>query len=223
MNRSLTLLKQLAALYDLRDCGIDYCDSFKESVSDGLDVNLQEMSSLIAQCSLCALSKQRVRKLYPIGGAKKGLMIVVDEPNAYENEEGRWFSGEGGRMLKNIIERAMRLTIDDIYLTSAIKCHSFGTLSEEYVKRCAPFLINECERVKPNAILCFGTYAFGALTGSVEKTEKARGRIFSSPFGSVMATFSINHLQRNPASKKLTMEDIDLALKTAEIRRASSP
>ncbi|MDR3162314.1 MAG: uracil-DNA glycosylase [Helicobacteraceae bacterium] len=217
MNRSLTLLKRLAALYDLRDCGIDYFEGFKESVSADLDVNLSEMNRLISQCSLCALSKQRARKLHPIGGAKKGLMIAVDEPNAYENENGRWFCGEGGEMLRNIIERAMRLAIDDIHLTSAIKCHSFGNMSEEYVKRCAPFLTNECECVKPNAILCFGSYAFGALTGSVEKIEKARGRVFPSPFGSIVPTFSINHLQRNPASKKLAMEDINLALKTAGI------
>ncbi|MDR2638505.1 MAG: hypothetical protein LBC09_01560, partial [Helicobacteraceae bacterium] len=126
MQRRLILLKQLSKLYQLQRFGTGYFQSEPIAAREELPDDPKRLSAMIAGCHLCELSKRRQHALIGTGAMKSALMFVTEEPSAREDETGRWFCGGSGEMMKNMIERAMGLELDDIYLTAAIKCHSFG-------------------------------------------------------------------------------------------------
>ncbi|GHV01372.1 hypothetical protein AGMMS49521_1470 [Campylobacterota bacterium] len=214
MRERLTKLKKLSKLYELNDRGVVYWSGFAAESSAPIEANSAEIHEMIPQCQLCRLAKVRENALAMSLSAAPKIMIVVDEPSAHENQAGRWFVGAGGEMLQNMIERGMRLTLDDVCVTAAVKCHSAGGAGGDELMRCKPYLVAEIEDVKPAVILALGDRAFFAITGVPEKIEAAREKIWS--YGDrkipVVASFSIAYLRLNPSAKKAAMNDLQLAL-----------
>ncbi|MDR1451278.1 MAG: uracil-DNA glycosylase [Helicobacteraceae bacterium] len=216
MRRRLVLLKRLSKLYRLQRLGTGYYQDEPIVVRDELPQDPKRLNAMIAGCHLCALSKRRTHSLIGVGAMRSALMLVTDEPSAREDEAGRWFCGGSGEMLKNMIERAMGLDTDEVYVTAAIKCHAFGEDGQAALAACRDYLAAEVERLKPSVIVALGKRAFSALCGADDPIAAARGRLWRCAFerAVVVPSHSIGRLRSNQSAKKETMEDLRLALAT---------
>ncbi|MDR2033652.1 MAG: uracil-DNA glycosylase [Helicobacteraceae bacterium] len=214
MQRRLILLKQLSKLYALKRFGERYFQSEPIVQSENLPKEPKRLGDMIANCHLCHLAKLRKNALIGAGAMKNQIMIVIDEPSAREDETGRWFCGDSGEMLKNMIEKAMGLTIDDVYVAAAIKCHSRGKADAAVLAACKSYLVAEVERLKPKIIIALGKQAFSALCESNETIEAARGRLWRCAFDRAMVapSFSLGYLRLNQNAKKEAVADLRLAL-----------
>ncbi|MDR3347599.1 MAG: uracil-DNA glycosylase [Helicobacteraceae bacterium] len=209
-------MKNLSKLYEMSDRGDCYFDGFASEKSEYLDTSDLDLDQMIARCHLCSLAKKRRVAFAGKGSRKAKIMVVIEEPNIHENNDGAWFRGASGELARNMIEKGMRLNVEEIYLTAAVKCHSFGGDLGESLSRCKPYLDAEIEALKPIVILALGEIAFFALTGSSERIEAARGRLWRCALETseamVAPSFSLGHLRRNPSAKKAAYEDLKLAL-----------
>ena len=150
---------------------------------------------------------------------RRKIMIVLDEPSNAEDESGKWLSGASGLLLQNMIEKGMKLSIDDVYITSAIKCHSFGILDDNYLNICRCYLINEINRLQPTVILALGQKAFGILCANDEKLQAARGRAWQCALSErkcvVIPSFSLGYLRTNVSAKREAFMDLLHVIKIA--------
>ncbi|MDR0663928.1 MAG: uracil-DNA glycosylase [Helicobacteraceae bacterium] len=214
MSRRLALLKRLLELYQLQRLGDDYFQNDPIASSEELPSDPKRLEAMIANCHLCELSKRRKRSFIGTGAMKSSIMFVTDEPSAKEDESGERFCGESGEMLKNMIERAMELSLDDVYVTAAIKCHSFGENADAAFIACKEYLAAELERLKPSAVVALGKRAFNMLCATNDAIAAARGRLWRCAFdrATVVPTHSLGFLRSNQSAKKETFEDLKLAL-----------
>ncbi len=154
------LLKRLTFL---RDSGVDYLP-----ISGVLDTPIHQakiaskkkvIEDIVeAECTRCDLSEDRTLVLKGEGAKNAKVMIVGDSPSAGDDREGKVFTGAEGELLNKII-KAAGLGREDVFLCFAVRCHGTGEVTEEHKEKCMVHLINDFLRVKPKAILAFGTIA----------------------------------------------------------------
>lgn len=222
MNLRLKKLKKLAELYKKQQLGCLYTSSEIESANTvcELDADINELSKAIKRCHLCDLAKTRRHALTAFGCGDSGIMIVVDSPNANENELGAYYHGKTGTLLKNMIEKGMNLSTDNIFLTSAIKCHTANqSIRSDYIPYCKPYLVAEIKALKPKVILSLGQIAFEALTGLTDSILQVRGKqhqiVVDGEKFTIIPSFAPSYLELNPKKKKDAFNDLKEVLRIA--------
>ncbi|MDR2905142.1 MAG: uracil-DNA glycosylase [Helicobacteraceae bacterium] len=213
MQRKLKALKDLAKLYRLRENGARYFQNESAASKEELPTSRAALKRAVENCHLCELSKRRNQAFFGSGSGTSGVMIVLEEPNAHEDKECRWYAGPGGEMARNIVEKALGLNAETVYLTAAIKCHSAGSRGD-YALKCKAFLGAEIEMIQPKIVIAMGGAAFFALTGSEEEIIAARGKLWQCAFSKcyVAPTYSLNFLRHNVSLKKEAMADFKFAM-----------
>jgi len=152
------------------------------------------------KCNLGTLRDQRGKvAVFGEGTALGGVMFVGEGPGWEEEEEGRPFIGNSGRLLRKVIQA---LHLEDYYISNAVACRSceaavnargetvvrknFKTGQEEIlyadkapnkiqVGACLPRLQEEIYLVDPIVIVSLGAIATEALTGHAVSIQKDRG------------------------------------------------
>lgn len=206
-------LALLENLYRLKSLGYTYVDPITpnlQSTSNTLPDTLAAVRESISQCYLCDLSKSRRQSMGGYGNPNAQLMFVDEYVSAAEDENGEYYVGRSGVMLRDMIEKVLYLSVDDVYFTHAVKCKPFGfqNPSPSECTSCRPFLSKQIELVKPRLIVPLGADAYQILSGENSDFERVRGEII--PFGDAFL-IPIHHplfLIRNPSLKKEAMRDL---------------
>ena len=81
----------------------------------------------------------------------------------------------------------------------------------EEVTACSPYLIRQIELVHPKVIIAFGTFAAQTLLDTKLSIGKLRGQIHRYYGVPLIVTYHPAALLRNPAWKRPTWEDVQLA------------
>jgi DNA polymerase len=139
-------------------------------------------------------------------------MIVGEAPGANEDEQGVPFVGQAGQLLTKIIE-AIQLGRDDVFIANVLKHRPPGNRNPmpEEVVACSPYLVRQIELVKPKVILALGTFAAQTLLETKNTIGKLRGQIHRYYGVPLIVTYHPAALLRNPAWKRPTWEDVQLA------------
>lgn len=180
----------------------------KEVSSDSLPNNLNELKSLVENCYLCELSKARKHPLFGEGNPNASLMFITDEPTATEDELKSHFAGKNGEQLTKMIENVLPLKKEDIYITSLVKCKSIDGMNASHFSSCNAYLFKEIELVNPKLIITLGEKAYNFLCSDTAPYNQVRGQIINYKNYSVLPTFSVSFLLRNPSSKKEAFYDM---------------
>ena len=174
--------------------------------------SLDDIASLVAACTACVLYKAAKNPVPGDGRAGAELMCIGEGPGASEDETGHPFVGQAGQLLTKILE-AIQLARDDVYIANVVKHRPPGnrTPAPDEVKACMPFLVRQIELVKPRVILALGLSAAQALLTTKDSLGKLRGREHRYHGIPVIVTYHPAALLRNPAWKRPTWEDVQLA------------
>jgi uracil-DNA glycosylase family 4 len=174
--------------------------------------SLDEVRSAVGQCTRCALYATALNHVPGEGNPTADFMVVGEAPGQTEDETGKPFVGRAGQLLTQILG-AIQLTRDDVFICNVLKHRPPGNRNPEpqEVKACSPYLIRQIELVKPKVILALGTFSAQTLLDTKTPIGKLRGQVHEYHGVPVVVTYHPAALLRNPAWKRPTWEDVQLA------------
>ncbi len=174
--------------------------------------SLEDIVKAVASCRLCPLAREAKNPVPGIGHPSAGLVCVGEAPGATEDELGVPFVGQAGQLLTKILA-AINLAREDVYICNVLKHRpplNRNPLPSE-VDACSPYLVRQIELIRPKVIVAFGTFAAQTLLNTKEAIGKLRGKVHRYYGVPLVVTYHPAALLRNPAWKRPTWEDVQLA------------
>lgn len=206
-------LALLENLYRLKALGYKYVDPVTpntQNTAAALPDSFSALNSAIEKCYLCDLSKSRSQSMSGFGNPNADIVFVDAFVSSAEDEGNSYYSGRSGTMLRDMIEKVLMRSIDDVFFTHAVKCKPFGfqNPSPSECTSCAPFLAKQLELIKPRIIVALGADAYHLLVNDESDFERLRGEVI--PYGNALLIpmYHPMFLLRNPSLKKEALRDL---------------
>jgi DNA polymerase len=183
--------------------------------------SLADVARVVAGCRRCPLYATAKNPVPGDGHPDADFMIVGEAPGANEDEQGVPFVGQAGQLLTKIIG-AIDLRREDVFIANVLKHRPPGNRNPapEEVVACSPYLVRQIELVKPKVLLALGTFAAQTLLETKLTIGKLRGQIHRYYGVPLVVTYHPAALLRNPAWKRPTWEDVQLARRILDHARA---
>lgn len=176
--------------------------------------NLEELNSLICNCTNCELGLTRKNLVFGTGNPNADIMFIGEGPGADEDEQGKPFVGRAGQLLTKIIN-SIEFSRDEVFIANIVKCrppNNRKPLPTE-VDTCIPYLNKQIELIKPKFIVALGLTAIDALLGKSHKMGEERGKLLDYRGAKLLVTYHPAALLRNPSWKAAVWEDVQLLKK----------
>lgn len=211
--KSFQNLILLQNLYRLKAIGFDYIDHFNinEKTDYKRPSTLDELSKNISNCHLCDLSKSRTQSMYGFGNKNANLVIIDYLVSQAQDATNNYYVGRSGEVLKNMIEKVIGISMNDVYLTHAIKCKPLQSNkpSPSEWNSCKDYLFSQLEFIQPKVIVTIGEDAYSHLTGDEGNFENVRGHVIDYKNYKLIPIYHPQFLLRNPELKKITLNDLN--------------
>lgn len=174
--------------------------------------SIEQVAEMIRSCRGCTLFRTALNPVPGEGNPRADLVCVGEAPGATEDQLGRPFVGQAGQLLTKILA-AVNLEREDVFIMNVLKHRPPGNRNPDpdEVAACKPFLLRQLELIQPKVILALGTFAAQTLLETREALGRLRGRVHSFQGIPVVVTYHPAALLRNPAWKRPTWEDVQLA------------
>lgn len=174
--------------------------------------SLDEVAQHVAICRGCTLHQTAKNPVPGEGNPHAGFVCVGEAPGQTEDELGRPFVGRAGDLLTKILE-AIQLTREDVFICNVLKHRPPGNRNPapDEIKACSPYLTRQLELLQPRVILALGTFASQTLLQTTQPIGKLRGLVHRFHGVPLIVTYHPAALLRNPAWKRPTWEDVQLA------------
>ena len=173
---------------------------------------LDELADIIAQCTKCPLYKTATKPVPGQGSPTAELVCVGEAPGENEDKSGLAFVGQAGQLLTKILA-AINLRREDVFICNVLKHRPPGNRNPmpQEVEACSPYLVRQLEVIRPKVIVAFGTFAAQTLLETKLSIGKLRGSVHKYYGIPLIVTYHPAALLRNPAWKRPTWEDVQLA------------
>ena len=174
--------------------------------------SLEAIAEAVAQCTRCPLHRDARNPVPGEGNPHAGLMCVGEAPGETEDQLGRPFVGKAGHLLDKIL-LAIKLSRKDVFICNVLKHRPPGNRNPmpDEVQACSPYLIRQIELIQPRVIVAFGTFAAQTLLNTRDGIGKLRGQVHRYHGVPLVVTYHPAALLRNPAWKRPTWDDVQLA------------
>lgn len=152
---------------------------------------LDALRAQVAACTRCPLHERRTQTVFGEGPVGAKIMFVGEAPGSQEDQQGRPFVGDAGRILTELIEGAAGLKREEVYIANTVKCRPPNNRApeEEEMAACAPFLDQQFRLVAPRIIVALGRHAAGRLLGRKVAISKERGQVLDRGPYRLMLTY----------------------------------
>jgi DNA polymerase len=211
--KSFQNLILLQNLYRLKAIGFEYIDHFSLNEKNNYEQpnSLEELVHNVTQCHLCDLSKSRTQSMGGYGNANANLVIIDDLVSQAQDSASSYYVGRSGETLKNMIEKVLHLSVNDVYMTHAIKCKPLQSNkpSPSEWNSCKGYLFSQLEFIRPKVIVTLGEEAYAHLTNdTTDNFENVRGHVIDYKEYKLIPIYHPQYLLRNPELKKITLNDL---------------
>ncbi|WP_019904895.1 uracil-DNA glycosylase [Methylobacterium sp. 77] len=185
--------------------------------------SMEELEALLAGFDGCPLKFTAKNLVFADGNPASKLMFIGEAPGADEDRVGKPFMGRSGQLLDRMMA-AIGLDRTKAYVTNIVPWRPPGNRNPtpQEVSICKPFIERQIELADPDLIVCLGSPATQAITGTKDGILKARGRFYPYRVGDreirALATLHPAYLLRQPLQKRLAWRDFRLLQATLEGR-----
>lgn len=174
--------------------------------------NLGELARQTSLCRGCHLAQDEADPnlrppLFGRGSEKPFIVFVGPDPSIY--------AGEKAELLSGIIEKGLKLTPNEYYIASLIRCPWAEDGSQASEKKailaCGPILKRELELLNPQVVLAMGSRPGQYLSGSTNPVGLLRSRTHQMEgLGQswLRITFGLGHMANSIEIKKEGWKDI---------------
>ena len=146
-------------------------------VTDDVRAALAALTREVEACTRCGLHATRTRAVPGEGDPASDLMFVGEAPGYHEDQQGRPFVGQAGKLLEELLA-SIGLTREQVFIANVLKSrppNNRDPLPEE-IAACQPYLWRQIEIIRPKVICTLGNHATKLLTGSAEGITRVHGR-----------------------------------------------
>lgn len=173
--------------------------------------SLADIAEMVRTCARCPLYATAINPVPGEGSPIAQLMCIGEAPGATEDETGRPFVGQAGKLLTDIL-RAIKLSREEVFIANVMKHRPPGNRNPtpDEITACSPYLLRQVELIRPKVILALGTFAAQTLLDTKVAIGKLRGAMHWYHGTPLIATYHPAALLRNPGWKKPTWEDVKL-------------
>lgn len=134
-------------------------------------------------CTKCPLSETRIKAVPGEGPQQASMMFVGEAPGANEDETGRPFVGQSGKLLTEVMVSA-GIRREDTFITSILKCRPPDNRdpTQDEVRTCAPFVLSQMDSISPIVTVTLGNAAYDLFSSTFylpkKKVGEVRGKVF---------------------------------------------
>jgi len=173
---------------------------------------LDDVARHVRECTGCSLYKTARNAVPGEGNPHASFVCVGEAPGQTEDELGRPFVGRAGDLLTKILD-AIQLKREDVFICNVLKHRPPGNRNPapDEIRACSPYLLRQLELLQPKVILALGTFASQTLLQTTQPLGKLRGLVHRFHGVPLIVTYHPAALLRNPAWKRPTWEDVQLA------------
>ena len=201
----------LQNLYRLKAIGFEYIEHFNinDKTTYETPKTLETLTKNIDSCHLCDLSKSRTQSMSGYGSKSAELFIIDYAVSQAQDSTNSYYAGRSGETLQNMIEKVIHVSIEDVFITHAVKCkplHTNMPSSSEY-NSCKNYLFSQLKFIKPKVIITLGENAYTHLTGDTN-FQNVRGHVIDYKGYKLIPIYHPQYLLRNPELKKITLNDL---------------
>lgn len=176
---------------------------------------LEDLKNSIGSCSLCLENEEQHSMIFGEGSTHRGtnLFIILDPPGVEEEKADSPITGPPRELLIKMLA-AIKLSLDEVFLTNIIKCATpmKHPANKEATSACLPFLVRQIELLAPKIICTMGQVATQTVLKSPQSLFGLRGTIYNFHGVPVVPTFHPVQLLKTPDLKKGAWHDLQKIL-----------
>ncbi len=137
-----------------------------------------ELCQQIKTCQNCSLHLHRQNPVPGEGNLDARLFFIGEGPGATEDQQGRPFVGQAGKILDQLLAD-IGIDRKDVFIGNAVKCRPPGnrTPTMEEINACEPFLLSQIALIEPQLIVLLGSAALNAVIGPGHSISLVRGSL----------------------------------------------
>jgi len=161
----------------------------------------------------CKLKNNSKNIVFSDGDISSPLMIVGEGPGKTEDDQGKPFVGEAGKLLNKMLN-AIKIERSKIYITNVVNYRPPDNRKPEpdEILRYSEFLKEHISIFDPKILILMGSTAMEALFGNKIKITKSRGEwkeiVVKNKVFKTIITFHPAYLLRQPDQKKFSWQDL---------------
>ena len=174
---------------------------------------LNNLRKKISNINNCELKKNASQLVFSDGNPKSPIMIVGEGPGQKEDQEGKPFVGDAGKLLNKMLE-SIKIERNKIYITNVVNYRPPNNRKPDpsEIMRYSIFLKEHISIINPKILILMGSTAMESLFGSKIKISKERGTwkeiiINQNTYLSII-TFHPAYLLRQSDQKKYSWIDL---------------
>lgn len=121
---------------------------------------LEEIAKKVAGCRKCSLYKGATNSVPGEGNPEAEVMFIGEGPGYHEDQLGRPFVGQAGKLLDELIE-SIGLKREDVFIGNVLKHrppNNRDPMPEE-IEACKEFLDEQIETINPKIIVTLGRFS----------------------------------------------------------------
>ena len=110
--------------------------------------------------------RTRTKAVFGEGDPGADLMFVGEAPGYHEDQQGRPFVGQAGKLLEQLLA-SIGLTREQVYIANVLKSRPPNNRDPrpEEIDACRPYLFRQIEIIRPRVICTLGNFSTKLLTG----------------------------------------------------------
>ena len=151
--------------------------------TDDVIAALDALREEVECCSNCVLVETRTRAVFGEGDPGADLMFVGEAPGYHEDQQGRPFVGQAGKLLEQLLA-SIGMTREQVYIANVLKSRPPNNRDPrpEEIDACRPYLWRQIEIIRPKVICTLGNFATKLLTGDQRGITKVHGQPRATEF-----------------------------------------
>ncbi|MGP1580677.1 MAG: uracil-DNA glycosylase [Wolinella sp.] len=169
----------------------------------------QSLQAMVDSCLLCELSKGTGNPTIGMCASAPKVAFISETP-LIDAKHPSMFLGRSGEMLQKIVRDVLNIKEDEISLLSLLKCQPSPSLrlNPLFFNACRPYILKQIELLPKETILIpLGETAYRYLSEEGGDFSVHRGVKGSFLGRTLIPTFSLSYLLRNPSAKKEAYRD----------------
>lgn len=176
---------------------------------------LASLNDRVAQCTACELHRGRTRSVPGEGPENAAVVFIGEGPGYNEDQQGRPFIGQAGKLLDEMIALA-GLRREDVYITNIVKCRppaNRDPLPVEIDTCTRLYLDEQLVLIQPRFVVTLGRYSMqrffaGQTISKIHGRPKTVANVTYMPMYHPAAALRQNALRETLAADFRTLGEI---------------
>ena len=146
------------------------------ATDDPVVAELERLRHEAEACEKCLLAETRTRVVFGEGDPHSDLMFVGEAPGYHEDQQGRPFVGQAGKLLEQLLA-TIGLTREQVYIANVLKSRPPNNRDPkpEEIEACQPYLLRQIGLIAPRVVCTLGNFSTKLLSGSQTGITRVHG------------------------------------------------